>query len=328
MRPRRADFEYRPDLVSRRRRSRRRRPTRSLTTSIPKRAGATGFPSRRGTSSSPTTVDPPSRSCRSRTRERSGSARPSRPRRRREDGQGGSPLAVRRLARALPVRPARARAQGRGPHEGLERAGSAIRRRAAPIGSGPFLRRALGAREAARPSSATRATGDRTRPTSTGSSSASAGSAVAAPSRPSGCARASSTSSMSALLTGAQRSGAPAACRESGCSRSRRPDWEHLASGSAPGGHPALERKLVRQALAYGIDRVGLARALYGELAAALPAERQRRLPHQQRSLRPNWSGYRLSPGAGATPARAGGLPPGAGRYLRVRRASGSRCAS
>ena len=36
--------------------------------------------------------------------------------------------------------------------------------------------------------------------------------------------------------------------------------WEHFAIRVGPGGHPSSEEKLVRRALAYGIDRTALVR--------------------------------------------------------------------
>ena len=89
------------------------------------------------------------------------------------------------------------------------------------------------------------------------------------------------------------------------------PAMEHFAFRVGPGGHPALEIKLVRRALAFGIDRVEIARAILAEapdptrrpldstvfLASEplLPAELER-LP--------------LRPRPGAALARAGGLSP------------------
>ncbi len=45
------------------------------------------------------------------------------------------------------------------------------------------------------------------------------------------------------------------------------PVMEHFVFRVGPGGHPALRSKLVRQALAFGIDRVAIARAILGEAA-------------------------------------------------------------
>ena len=46
--------------------------------------------------------------------------------------------------------------------------------------------------------------------------------------------------------------------------------WEQLAIRVLGTGHPALEQRLVRQALAYGIDRVAIARALSKEFGVGL----------------------------------------------------------
>ena len=64
-----------------------------------------------------------------------------------------------------------------------------------------------------------------------------------------------------------------------------------------PGGHPALRSKLVRQALAFGIDRVAIARAILGEAAvrARRPLDSTVFLPGEP-YYRPNWSGYRYEP--------------------------------
>ena len=47
--------------------------------------------------------------------------------------------------------------------------------------------------------------------------------------------------------------------------------WEHFELRIGPGGHPALKQKAVRRALAYGIDRVAIARDLYGAIDARYP---------------------------------------------------------
>ena len=44
------------------------------------------------------------------------------------------------------------------------------------------------------------------------------------------------------------------------------PSWEHFAIRIGPGGHPALRNKLVRRALAYGIDRTALVRQVLGSV--------------------------------------------------------------
>ena len=89
--------------------------------------------------------------------------------------------------------------------------------------------------------------------------------------------------------------------------------WEHFAIRIGPGGHPALRNKLVRRALAYGIDRAALVRQVLGELVPRSPAARQRRLPDDRAaSTAPSWSRYRTArrrpdgcssrPAAGAEP--------------------------
>ncbi|MBA2641591.1 MAG: ABC transporter family substrate-binding protein [Actinobacteria bacterium] len=74
---------------------------------------------------------------------------------------------------------------------------------------------------------------------------------------------------------------------------------EHFEIRLGPGGHPALKSRLVRQALAYGINRVAIARAV-GELTLASPAVRKpldsvvflANSPY----YRPNWRSYRYRP--------------------------------
>ena len=75
------------------------------------------------------------------------------------------------------------------------------------------------------------------------------------------------------------------------------PAMEHLVFRVRDGGHPALRNKLVRQALAFGIDRVAIARAILGEAAvrARRPLDSTVFLPGEP-YYRPNWSGYRYEP--------------------------------
>jgi ABC-type transport system substrate-binding protein len=70
--------------------------------------------------------------------------------------------------------------------------------------------------------------------------------------------------------------------------------WEHVDIRVGQGGHPALKSKLVRQALAYAIDRAALVRALFGE-AAPQPLDSLVYLSDNRFYLR-NWSEYRHSP--------------------------------
>jgi peptide/nickel transport system substrate-binding protein len=62
------------------------------------------------------------------------------------------------------------------------------------------------------------------------------------------------------------------------------------------GGHPALRDKRVRRALAYGIDRVAIVRAIYDEVDPGVqPSDSVVYLP-QDSHYRPNWKSYRLRP--------------------------------
>jgi len=71
---------------------------------------------------------------------------------------------------------------------------------------------------------------------------------------------------------------------------------EHLVFRIGPGGHPALKSKLVRRALAYGIDRVEIARRVNAELGRrARPLDSAVYLAGES-SYRPNWGVYRYDP--------------------------------
>ena len=74
--------------------------------------------------------------------------------------------------------------------------------------------------------------------------------------------------------------------------------WEHYEFRVGPGGHPALKSnargKLVRRALAYGIDRAAIARELF-ESAAPPVLENTMFMPGE-RSYEPSWSRYRYRP--------------------------------
>ena len=62
------------------------------------------------------------------------------------------------------------------------------------------------------------------------------------------------------------------------------------------GGHPALRNKLVRRALAYGIDRVAIVRALYAKIAPTTQVADNIAFTVGERGYRPNWAGYRYRP--------------------------------
>jgi ABC-type transport system substrate-binding protein len=73
--------------------------------------------------------------------------------------------------------------------------------------------------------------------------------------------------------------------------------WEHFdIRGWGSGGHPALKRKLVRRALAYGIDRVALVRALYGDVMSQPQPLDSDVFLGTSRSYQRNWSIYRHRP--------------------------------
>jgi peptide/nickel transport system substrate-binding protein len=72
--------------------------------------------------------------------------------------------------------------------------------------------------------------------------------------------------------------------------------WEHFEIRVGPGGHPGLRDKLVRRALAYGVDRVGLVRALFGAKASASPVLDNTIYLSSERSYEPNWNRYRYRP--------------------------------
>jgi peptide/nickel transport system substrate-binding protein len=75
--------------------------------------------------------------------------------------------------------------------------------------------------------------------------------------------------------------------------------WTHLEIRMGPGGHPALKKGLVRQALAYGIDRQAIAQAVLGELyedqASIKPLDSAVLLMNQP-GYQANWKSYRYRP--------------------------------
>jgi peptide/nickel transport system substrate-binding protein len=74
------------------------------------------------------------------------------------------------------------------------------------------------------------------------------------------------------------------------------PSWEQFQLRVGTGGHPALKRKLVRRALAFGIDRVAIARAHYGAIDARYPPSDSAVFPSSSVHYRPNWQAYRYRP--------------------------------
>jgi peptide/nickel transport system substrate-binding protein len=86
--------------------------------------------------------------------------------------------------------------------------------------------------------------------------------------------------------------------------------WDQLTLRVGEGGHPALHNKLVRQALAYGIDRAELMRALWGVLEPRYEPLQSLVLMNTMRGYEPNWRQYSYQPQrARALLARAGCRP-------------------
>jgi peptide/nickel transport system substrate-binding protein len=90
----------------------------------------------------------------------------------------------------------------------------------------------------------------------------------------------------------------------------------HLRVG--PGGVSALrgneQGKLVRRALAYGIDRDAIARAVFGELDPRYPASDSAVFFNTHPAYRPNWETYRYRPAHARRLLEQAGCRPGADR--------------
>lgn len=85
----------------------------------------------------------------------------------------------------------------------------------------------------------------------------------------------------------------------------RAPAYDHLLIRLGAGGHPALKIRAVRRALAHGIDREALGRALFPGFGRRLQQPHDSVMflansPH----YRPSWSAYRHRAGAGPREAR------------------------
>ena len=72
--------------------------------------------------------------------------------------------------------------------------------------------------------------------------------------------------------------------------------WEHFDIRVGPGGHPALKSKLVRRALAFGIDREALVRRLFAKAAPSMRQLDSTVYLTNEREYEPNWSRYRHRP--------------------------------
>ena len=311
------DYAYRP-TSSRASSTRLRLRSRSRTTSVPKRAGATVCQvTARDFEFTYAALRSVGRrwgsGCRTRDSERHG--------RRREDGQSRSSLPSRRLARAFPARPALACARGRGPRDvwldGIDnpKTGKAI-------GSGPFL---VEHWEHGAPSRCVR------NPRYWGTHPAYLDRLVlrfwsaAHGARSSGCARARSTSPQPVFTD--EQVPALRSFRGVRVLPNQGANWEHFDVRMDPAGIPRSRSKLVRQALAYGIDRVALRGRSTG-VSSPQPAERQRDVLDQERATIGRTGAISVQADGGAPAARAGGLSQGPDGIYVVRRASGSRSAS
>ncbi len=74
------------------------------------------------------------------------------------------------------------------------------------------------------------------------------------------------------------------------------PNFEHLDVQLGGNAHPALRNKLVRRALAYGIDRAALVRQIWGEVDPSARALDSALHLAQSRYYEPNWRAYRYRP--------------------------------
>lgn len=72
--------------------------------------------------------------------------------------------------------------------------------------------------------------------------------------------------------------------------------WEHFDIRIGPGGHRALKNKLVRRALAYGIDRVAIVSAVYGDFLPKWTPSDSAVFLTESRGYRRNWKDYRYRP--------------------------------
>jgi peptide/nickel transport system substrate-binding protein len=72
--------------------------------------------------------------------------------------------------------------------------------------------------------------------------------------------------------------------------------WEHFEIRIGAGGHAALQSKLVRRALAYGLDRAAIVRAAYGTFLPKWRPSESAVLLDASHGYQPNWSGYRYRP--------------------------------
>ena len=72
--------------------------------------------------------------------------------------------------------------------------------------------------------------------------------------------------------------------------------WEHLSLRLGTGGHPALRNKLVRRAIAYGIDRHEIVRRLFGEIATGYQPSQSAVFLNTRSGYESNWRNYSYQP--------------------------------
>jgi peptide/nickel transport system substrate-binding protein len=94
------------------------------------------------------------------------------------------------------------------------------------------------------------------------------------------------------------------------------PNWEHFDIRTAQGGHPALESKLVRRAIAYGIDRAAIAR-LYGSRGPTYEPSQSAIFLSGSPEYRSSWARYRRRPDEARRLLERAGCPRG-GDGVRV----------
>ena len=198
---------------------------------------------------------------------------------------------------------------GRGPRAGTTSSGTSSRRTRSAVrisrrsgATGSTIRGRVDPSEVARSSSsgssaaassssaATPATGGRTQPTSSGSSSDSRRSAT----DPSEELRSGELD----VAMGVPPAVVPAVRRLPGVRlvTGAATNFEHLAIQLGPNAHPALRNKLVRRALAYGIDRTALVRQIWGEVDPSARVLNSAVHLTQSRYYEPNWRAYRYRP--------------------------------
>ena len=100
------------------------------------------------------------------------------------------------------------------------------------------------------------------------------------------------------VAMGRSTSGRPGRSRAAGgalrCARKHH--FEQLSVQLGPNAHPALRNKLVRRALAYGIDRPALVRQVLGEIDPSARVHDSAVYVTQSRYYEPNWGAYRYRP--------------------------------